>query len=140
MIVTDASSRAEQRTLRAAVLELKQREPRGRFTLRVHAGLPGGADCWFEAGRDDHLDHTVRTDVAAALLHRARSHTAHPWAWTTRPGPLCVGDADLAWSAAGRAALAEADLPLRFVVVTRHGWLDPVTGAGQAWRRLRRRS
>jgi hypothetical protein len=140
MTPTDALGPAERRGLRAVVLELKARVPRGRFALRVQAGVPGGPACTFEVGRYDLLDHALRTDVAAALLHRARSITASPWLWTTRPGPLTVGDADLAWSAAGRAALAEAGLPSRFVVVTRHGWLEPTTGAGHAWARLRQRS
>lgn len=140
MTSTDALSPDECRALRAAVLALKARAPRGGFPLRVHAGRPGGAACWCDVGAGDVLDHALRTDVAAALLHRGRSLERSPWLWVTRTGPLWVGDADLAWSAAGRAALGEASLPARFVVVTRHGWLDPVTGAGQAWRRLRRRS
>ena len=139
MRATDALSAVERAGLRAAVLGLKQRVPRGRFALRVHAGVPGGPAWWFEVGRDDRLDHTLRTDVTAALLHRASARAAAPWLWTTRPGPLSVGDADLAWCSAGRAALAEAGLPARFVVVTRHGWLDPVTGDGQTWQRLRQR-
>lgn len=137
---TDDFTLAERRGLRSAVLELKARSPRGRFAIRVGAGLPGGPAHWFEIDRDDRLDHALRTEVAAALVHRVRPSTPVPWLWITRPGPLSVVDADLAWSAAGRAALAEAHLTTRFIVVTRHGWREPTTGAGHAWDRLRQRS
>ena len=136
----DAFSPAERRRLRAAVLELKARSPRGRFAIRVGAGSPGGPAHWFEIGRDDRLDHALRIEVSAALLHRVRPLAHEPWLWITRPGPLSVVDADLAWSSAGRAALAEAGLSTRFVVVTRHGWSEPMSGAGRAWGRLRQRS
>ncbi|WP_248582045.1 hypothetical protein [Nocardioides sp. InS609-2] len=140
MTGTDDFSPAERRGLRSAVLELKTRNPRGRFAIRVGAGMPGGPAHWFEIGVDDRLDHALRTEVAAALVHRVRPRAAAPWLWITRPGPLSVVDADLAWSSASRAALAEAGLSTRFVVVTRHGWREPTTGAGRAWDRLRPRS
>ena len=151
----DDLSPSDRSALLACVLELKRRCPRGRFPLRVHAGRPGGASESFELEPGDRLDPALRTDVAAALLHRARGRVAAPWLWITRPGPPGTVDADLAWSAAARAALAEAAptdgsgdgsedmLPEpagRFVVVTRQGWYEPVTGHGQRWARLRDRS
>lgn len=140
MAAPDDFSPAERAGLRRAVLDLKVRHPRGRFPIRVEAGRPGGASCWFEIGHDDRLDQALRTEVAGALVHRSRPRVASPWVWLSRPGPLWVGDADLAWSAAGGAALAEAGLAPRFVVVTRQGWHDPRTGAGRAWLRLRDRA
>ncbi len=140
MTSTDGFSPVERRGLRSAVLELKARHPRGRFAIRVGAGLPGGPVRWFEIGADDRLDHALRTEVAAALLLRVRPRTAAPWLWITRPGPWSVVDADLAWASASRAALAEAGLSTRFVVITRHGWREPIGGAGRVWDRLRPRS
>ncbi|WP_426244302.1 hypothetical protein [Nocardioides sp. LHG3406-4] len=140
MTRADDLSPAERRGLRVAVLELKARSPRGRFAIRVGAGVPGGPAHWFEIAGDDALDHALRVEVAGALVHRIRPRAPSPWLWITRPGPLWVVDADLAWSAAARTALAEADLTSRFVVVTRHGWHEPTTGHGQAWHRLRQRT
>ena len=140
MTGADGFSPAERRGLRSAALDLKTRCPRGRFAIRIGAGLPGGHAHWFEIQVGDRLDHALRTEIAGALVHRVRPRVATPWLWITRPGPLAVTDADLVWSSASRAALAEAALPTRFVVVTRHGWLEPTTGAGRAWHRLRARS
>ena len=60
--------------------------------------------------------------------------------WLARPGDLDWQDADADWLSAARAAFGEAGVALRFVVVTRDGWVDPRSGGGVAWRRLRDRS
>jgi hypothetical protein len=74
----------------------------------------------------------------AALLRRTAG-TEPRLVWLTRPGDLALQDLDAAWLAATRAAGAEAGLPLTMVVVTRHGWRDPRSGAGRTWKRLRAR-
>ena len=60
-----------------------------------------------------------------------------PIVWLTRPGELDLQDVDAAWLAASRAAFAEAERELTFVVVTRTGWRDPRTATQRTWRRLR---
>jgi hypothetical protein len=62
-----------------------------------------------------------------------------PLVWLTRPGDLVDQDVDLTWLAGARQAFGEADLPLVFVVVNRHGWRDPRSGLEVAWVRMRRR-
>jgi hypothetical protein len=59
--------------------------------------------------------------------------------WLTRPGTVDVQDVDLAWLRAVTAVNGELDRALPFVVVTRHGWLDPASGVGRTWHRLRDR-
>ena len=72
-------------------------------------------------------------DVSATLAG------GQPLVWLTRHGDLDLQDLDAAWLAAAWSAHAERGLPLTMVVVNRHGWLDPRTGATQEWVRLRRR-
>ena len=129
--------------LREAVAELRARERRRHFPVTVRMGVAGGPSWEVVEPADEHVDHGLRTDVAAALLHRCRvsgvagAAGAPVLAWVTRPGDLAVQDPDLAWAGAVRAALAEAGAVGDFVVVTHHGWRDPVSGVGRQWRRLR---
>ena len=126
--------------LRAAVIGLKESETRRSFPVVVHAGHPAEPHRTHRMTTGSGWDQGLRTDVAGALLLRARAASAQPIAWLTRPGALVLHDADAAWSAAFAAAFAEAGLTPTFVVVTRAGWFDPVSGVRREWRRLRRRT
>lgn len=123
--------------LRRAVLDHATSEPRRSFPARLHVGTPGGAQrvLALEPGA---MDHSLRTDVAAAMLSRAPAGT-EPVVWLTRPGELDLQDVDAHWLAAALAACGEADRTLTMVVVNRHGWRDPRTGTAREWKRLRRR-
>jgi hypothetical protein len=141
--VREPLDRPLQTVLRRAVADHVAREPRRVHPPLLHVGWPGGPEDVFVVGPDEDLDHALRTDVVAALLHTSRRHApvtgAVPMLWLTRSGPLEVGDLDLAWLAAARSACAEAGLALMLVVVTRRGWLDPRTGVRREWKRLRER-
>lgn len=132
-----------QRVLRRAVLDHAERERRRAYPPLLHVGWPGGREEVFATAPGDLLDQALRSDVVAALLRSARRHPpvdgAVPLLWLTRAAPLEVGDVDLAWLAAAWTATAEADLELTFVLVNRHGWLDPRSGARREWKRLRQR-
>lgn len=130
-------SLATHAALRAAVLALKETETRRSFPVVLHAGHPAGLA--HAVPTDPGWDQGLRTDLAGALLTRARAACPGPVAWLTRPGALVLHDADAAWSAAFTAAGAEAELPHTFVIVTRAGWFDPVSGVRREWRRLRGR-
>ncbi|WP_231482670.1 hypothetical protein [Nocardioides sp. URHA0020] len=129
--------------LRRAVADHAMRERRRVHPPLLHVGWPGGPEDVYVVRLDERLDHALRTDVVAAMLHTARRHApvagAVPILWLTRSGPLEVGDLDLAWLAAARSAGAEAAVDLVLVVVTRHGWFDPRTGVRREWKRLRNR-
>jgi hypothetical protein len=49
-----------------------------------------------------------------------------------------VQDVDAAWLGPSLGAAAERGLDPSYVVVTRHGWLDPRSGLRRTWRRIRR--
>ncbi len=123
--------------LRAAVLELRETEPRRHFPVRVHAGVPGrsrvhdtGVPCPDDAGQ--------RAELALALLHAAARDVPRPYVWTTRAGDLVVEDSDLRWGSAVRWAAGALGVAADLVVVTRSGWFDPVSDVRREWRRLRR--
>lgn len=139
MVVEAPITREIHRTLRRAVLDLREQEPRRRFPVTLHVGRPGHRVRRFAEPGDVVLDHSLRVDVAAAMLLWSRRAGLPALAWITRPGDLRTQDADLAWGAAVRSACGEADVPGDFVVVTRGGWQDPVSGVRREWRRLRRR-
>lgn len=62
----------------------------------------------------------------------------HPLVWMRRGGQLVAEDRDLAWLAASRAAyLAHGAVLQAFHVVTRHGWIDLISGHREAWPRVR---
>lgn len=141
-------SRATHVALREAVLDFRESDHRRRPPPALHVGVPGGLAASFVPDADAGPDAALAADVVGALLQRSRRDLAAlssagppvPLVWLTRAGSLDVHDADVVWSAATRAAYAEAGLDATFVVVTRDGWRDPVTGVGREWRRLRRRS
>jgi hypothetical protein len=124
--------------LRRAVLEHATSEPRRHFPARLHVGTPGGAQRVLALGTEP-TDHSLRTDVVAAMLSRAPSYDGGPVVWLTRPGELDLQDVDAQWLSAALAATAEAARPLTLVVVNRHGWRDPRSGLSRHWKRLRRR-
>lgn len=132
--------------LRRLVLEHKAAERRHHFPAVLHLGGPGrpatGSVVEDPAGpAEQHLDHALRCDILEALLKRAsRRPDGRPlMTWLTRPGTLDIQDVDLAWLRAVTAVNGEAGRALPFVVVTRHGWHDPQSGAGRSWQRLRER-
>lgn len=122
--------------LRAAVLELREGERRHHFPPRLHAGLPGPTCPVTQAPPG--AGHGLRADLALALLTRAAAHVPRPCVWLTRPGELTVEDVDLDWGRAVRWAAGALGRTDTLVVVTRRGWLDPVSGVRREWRRLRR--
>ncbi|WP_244927666.1 hypothetical protein [Nocardioides sp. W7] len=123
--------------LRRAVLDHATSEPRRSFPARLHVGTPGGSQRVLALEQED-VDHSLRTDVVAAMLSRAPAG-AEPVVWLTRPGELDLQDVDAQWLAAALAACVEVGRPLTMVVVNRHGWRDPRSGTARGWRRLRRR-
>lgn len=125
--------------LRRAVLDHTRAERRRTFPALLHAGRPGGVEEVFAIDPDAPLDQALRADVVAALLHRCRGRSVVPLLWLTRPGELGLEDVDAAWVSGARAAGAEAGVDLTLVVVTRHGWVDPRSGARRRWKRLRQR-
>ena len=123
-----------ERLLRRAVLDLAG-ERRRRFPPALHVGVPGGSMRTFEP-RDEPLDHALRVEVVEALVQSlGRRSPGPPLVWLTRPGPLRLEDADLDWVSATRTASGELGIALRFVVVSRRAWMDPVSGASRSWRR-----
>lgn len=125
------------RLLRRAVLEHASSERRRVFLPLLHVGVPGGVEAVFAVRDDDPSDHALRCDVVAAMVRRARRPGPAPMVWLTRAGDLETQDVDAAWLASARAAFGELGLPLLMVLVTRHGWRDPRSGAQRTWRRLR---
>jgi hypothetical protein len=123
--------------LRRAVLDLAVSERRRSFPTLLHVGDPGGSQAVFALTVGDTVDHTLRTDVVAALLRRTALAGLEPVVWLTRPGDLDLQDEDAAWLAAARAATGEAGVGLTMVVVTRKGWRDPRSGVQRTWKRLR---
>lgn len=123
--------------LRRAVLDHATSEPRRSYPARLHIGIPGGSQRVL-ALEPASIDHSLRTDVVAAMLSRAPSG-AEPVVWLTRPGLLDLQDLDAQWLAAALAACGEAGRPLTMVVVNRHAWRDPRSGTEREWKRLRRR-
>jgi uncharacterized protein YdeI (BOF family) len=125
---------ADRRLLRVAVLNLAQGERRRRVPASLNVGVPGAAVT--TVPDDQTLDHGVRTEIVGALLRARRDPR---WVWVTRSGPLTVQDADAAWLGPTVAAAAERGIDVSYVVVTRHGWLDPRSGLRRQWKRIRQR-
>lgn len=130
------ASAPRERRARAAVLDLARTEVRRVHPTLVRVGDPRGAvDVVPE---DPAWDHALRTDLLTALLWRRREHD--PLVWLTRTGDLAWQDVDQRWYAACLAAREETGVVAQLLVVTRHGWHDPATGATRTWRRIRDRS
>jgi hypothetical protein len=129
--------------LRAAALELRCRRRTRRFPPEVSVGRLGrpreDRAAVVELADPGALDHTLRCEMAAALLARALADEERPVAWLSRAGPLSWHDLDAAWWPALATAYAEAAVPLTAVVVTKTGWYDPRSGLTREWRRLRPR-
>ena len=123
------------RVLRGAVLEHVRAERRRVHPPMLHVGLPGSAKAVL--ADVEQTDHSLRCDLVAAMLRRAGRWHPVPLVWLTRTGDLDLQDVDVRWLASARAAYAEAGAQLVMVVVTRHGWRDPRSGAGRDWVRLR---
>ena len=129
--------RRTHQVLRAAVLELVEGEPRRRFPVVLHAGVPGRSVRHVE---DPPLsDAGGRADVALALVRHARALVPGPVVWLTRPGLPSPHDVDLRWLGPVTWACSSMGEPAGLVVVTRRGWFDPVSDVRREWRRLRRR-
>jgi hypothetical protein len=127
-----------RRLLRRAVVEHVASLTGRAVPSVLHVGTPGGTVRCFTVRRDEPTDHALRADIVAAMLGRRRGTPATwPWVWLTRAGDLALHDLDAAWLAAAATAYAEAGGDLTMVVVTRHGWRDPRSGAGHTWVRLR---
>jgi hypothetical protein len=125
---------ADRRVLRTAVLLLATTDHRRHIPPTLHVGRPGGPTSTVDD--DASWDHGLRTEVVGAVL---RSRSDPPWVWVTRSGPLTMQDVDAAWLGPTVAAAAERGVDPAYVVVTRHGWLDPRSGLLQEWKRIRRR-
>ena len=121
--------------LRQAVLALVTIERRHRFPAVLHVGTPGGAAS--SVPDDRTWDAGLRADVAGALLRRVAGGTTT--AWVTRPGSLVLQDVDADWLGPLLRSADENDVELTYVVVTRHGWVDPRTGVHRVWKRIRDR-
>lgn len=136
--------------LREAVRLLVATGRRRVFPAAIHVGRPSGPSRSAPiAGLDDHalradavtvlVDALVLRETAAPGRHLRVVPAVRPsyLAWLTRPGDVEVHDVDVAWAAAIRTAAGELGVDLVPVVVTRHGWRDPVGDGRRTWRRLR---
>ena len=122
--------------LRRAVMDHVTAERRLTYPARLHLGTPGAPHAVFPVEAAEPADHALRTDIVAALRRRAGTEGI---AWLVRTGELTLQDVDAAWLSAARTAYAEAGAELVFVVVNRHGWWDPRSGASRLWLRPRER-
>lgn len=122
--------------LREAVLLHREQERRRHFPARLNVGVPGQHTQTY--AESEPSDHGLRTDIVGAMLERTALIADSRIAWLTRPGRLMPHDVDSRWASAVRCARGEAGVPLDFVVVTREGWYDPLTGVSRSWVRLRR--
>ena len=124
----------ERRLLRTAVLQLARNDHRRHIPPVLHIGVPGGPTS--TVADDSSWDHGLRTEIVGAVLRALRDP---PWVWVTRSGPLSLQDVDAAWLGPAVAAAGERAVEVGYVVVTRHGWLDPRSGLVQQWKRIRPR-
>lgn len=121
---------------------------RRQLPLRCFVGHPGGpaetavAEVAVPPPRLlDDLGAGAATGLRADLVERALDGLDEPrgaLCWVVRSGPLEVGDPELAWwSAAWRGFGRHGLRPVTFCVLNRTGWVEPDTGLGRSWRRLR---
>ncbi|MGC4112509.1 MAG: hypothetical protein QM747_19220 [Nocardioides sp.] len=132
-LLQDPLRPGDRRLLRDAVLKAAS-DPPGRVVSTVQVGRLGGAASTIVDDRT--WDHGLRTDIVGAAL---RAHGDPGWVWVKRSGPLDLQDVDAAWLGPAVAAAGEREVDLTFVVVTRHGWIDPRSGLRREWKRVRRR-
>ena len=125
---------ATARLLRRAVLDLAGSERRRHFPAVLHVGTPGGDAAMVVDDRD--WDAGLRADIAGAALGAAGGAAT---AWVTRPGGLELQDVDADWLGPLLRSAEETGIDLVYVVVTRHGWIDPRSGVRREWRRIRDR-
>ena len=129
--------RLTHHTLRAAVLEFRERERRRWFPYMLHVGTPGRDVVHVEeTGRQ--VDAGLRADLVLAMVQQAANFTPRPFAWLTRPGGLTLHDDDVPWASSLRWVAAATGVPISLVVVTRQGWFDPDSEIRREWQRLRR--
>lgn len=106
-----------------------------------HVGRPGTRRAADQVSVAD--DPNFGSGLRADLVERCLAllvDTIAPVPWLTRGGDLAVRDVDLAWAAAAREAFGRHDLAYPgLVVVTRHGWLRPESGARTEQKVRRRR-
>jgi hypothetical protein len=126
---------AVARLLRQAVLSLAVAERRRHFPAALHVVAPGRDPVTVVDDRG--WDAGLRADVAGAALRAASDGTAI--AWVARPGSLVLEDVDVDWLAPLLRTADEHVVDLIYVVVTRHGWIDPRSGVHREWRRIRDR-
>ncbi len=126
--------------LRRAVLDHARHERRRVFPPVLHVGSPGLNVTEFAIEPGDPTDHALRIDIVSAMLRLVARRGDTPLVWLSRPGaPSETRDVDLEWLAATHAAGAELGRHLPFVIINRRAWLDPRTGVGRVWQRLRDR-
>ncbi|QIK66789.1 hypothetical protein G7072_10960 [Nocardioides sp. HDW12B] len=144
-------SARRERLLRAEVAALRRREQRRIFPARLCLGPgpeqgPGHALAWPPR---DPPDVGLVFDLVDSLLdaggepgEAGTGSGGDSRLWLVRPGHPEVHDLDLrVASVALRVAAARGPAygavcgPM--VVLTRYGWLDPLTGESRRWKRLR---
>jgi hypothetical protein len=132
--------------LRLVVARLRRAQPRRSFAPGVHVGTAADQCVSFIPRDTDAMDDGLRGDVVTSLLLRSRTGTptvspgdTAPLVWLSRPGSPQWHDFESAWLGPAVRAYAEADLSLTLVVVTKGGWVDPRSGVGRSWVRLRLR-
>lgn len=104
-----------------------------------HLGTPGGEHVILDDAPG--LDAGLRADVVERALDGFGSdQDPAPVPWVTRSGELVAGDADVAWLSAAIEAYGRHGVTLPgFFVVTRHGWVDLVSGQVVQTGRIRKR-
>ena len=126
--------------LRAEVAALRRREQRRIFPARLCVGP--GSERWVTQELPwpprDRLDEGLLFDLLDGL-YDAVPHPGDRLTWLVRPGRPEPHDLDLRVTAVvDRVGAAHGpDYPRGLVVLTRYGWLDPLTGASRTWKRLR---
>jgi hypothetical protein len=133
--LTEPVDHRTRELLRRAVHEHAASARKGARGPVLRVGVPGERVAGLVLGPIGPTDLGLRTDVVAAL--RTRAGRPDHLLWVARLGGLELQDVDVEWLAAARAAYAEAQAPLTFVVVNRRGWRDPRSGLGRSWARIR---
>ena len=126
---------------RTEVGRFRASQPRRRFPLGVHVGVPLGprVETQVPWPVPRGYDAGLRFDLVAALVGVWAEDTgAAAFGWLTRPGVPLLHDCDLDWLAATTRAFGAHDVGLLgFVALTRTGWIDVRSGERRVWKRLR---